>query len=153
MNIFYLHQDPTQCARYHCDKHVVKMILESAQLLSGAHWVSGSIAPYGLTHRNHPCAIWVRASLSNYMWLCSLARELCREYTHRYEKVHKSQAIIEWALLNAPNIPDYGFTMPPQAMPEPYKSEDSVSAYRNYYIGEKRTFCTWKNREIPFWFM
>jgi len=63
MNIFFLDFDTEKCAKYHCDKHVVKMILETAQLLCGTHWVIGSEAPYKLSHKNHPCAIWTRESL------------------------------------------------------------------------------------------
>ncbi len=66
MNIFYLHSDPTKCAQFHNDKHVVKMILETAQLLCGCHWAIGSHAPYKLSHKNHPCSIWVRQDLNNY---------------------------------------------------------------------------------------
>ena len=72
MNIFILDLDPQSCAEAHCDKHVVKMILETAQLLSSALWITGVEAPYRLTHKNHPCAIWTRESLDNYMWLCQL---------------------------------------------------------------------------------
>ena len=65
MNIFVLDNDPFKAAEYQCDKHVVKMVLETAQLLCSAH----ETAPYKRTHYNHPCAIWTRSSLSNYMWL------------------------------------------------------------------------------------
>lgn len=152
MNIFYLDSDAETCARYHCDKHVVKMILETAQLLCGAHTSLGRTAPYALSHRNHPCAIWVRSSLSNYEWLCELGIALCREYTHRYEKVHKSEVVIRWAQLTPPPITDLGFTMPPQAMPDMYRYiNNSVLAYREYYRKEKLVFSTWKKREIPSW--
>lgn len=104
-----------KCAEYHVDKHVVKMILETSQLLCGAHWVCGSEAPYKLSHKNHPCSIWVRKSLSNYLYLCELGLELGREYTHRYGKKHKSIEIIEWCLINKPNILDIGFTEPSES--------------------------------------
>ena len=108
MNIFFLDYDTKKCAKYHCDKHVVKMILETAQLLCGAHWVTGSEAPYKLSHKNHPCSIWVRESLSNYLYLCDLGLELCKEYTYRYGRTHKSQQIIEWCLDKKLNIKDKG---------------------------------------------
>jgi len=152
MNIFYLHTNPIICAQYHNDKHVVKMIVETAQLLCGSHWVTGSEAPYKLSHKNHPCSIWVRSSLENYLWLCELGLELCKEYSYRYGKRHKSQEVIEWCVCNKPNIPDLEFTQPPKAMPDQYKVEDPVKSYRNYYIIEKRGFCTWKNRKTPSWF-
>lgn len=153
MNIFYLDSNPTLCAKYHNDKHVVKMILETAQLLCGVHWVIGKEAPYKLSHKNHPCSIWVRSSIENYLWLCELGLELCEEYTYRYEKKHKSQYIIEWCLHNKPNIPDLPFSEPPKAMPDDFKVKDVTESYRNYYIGAKRDFCVWKNREVPKWFV
>ena len=72
MNIFILDEDPKKCAEYHNDKHVVKMILESAQLLCGVHHMveSGLDVPYGLSHKNHPCSIWARECIENYVWLC-----------------------------------------------------------------------------------
>lgn len=152
MNIFFLDYDVKKCAEYHIDKHVVKMILETSQLLCGAHWVCGSEAPYKLSHKNHPCSIWVRKSLSNYLYLCELGLELGREYTHRYGKKHKSIEIIEWCLINKPNILDIGFTEPPKAMPDEYKVKDVIQSYRNYYRGAKTSFASWKNRQIPNWF-
>ena len=153
MNIFFLDFDTNKCAEYHCDKHVVKMILETAQLLCGVHWVLGDEAPYKLTHRNHPCAIWTRECLENYIWLADLCLELCKEYTYRYGKRHKSQDIIEWCLVNKPKINDIGFTTPPMAMPDEYKVDDVIESYRNYYRGAKADFAKWKNREIPEWFL
>lgn len=162
MNIFFLDYDTQKCAQYHCDKHVVKMILETAQLLCGVHHMidqsstthrlSTDQVPYKLSHKNHPCAIWSRESLSNYLYLCDLGLELCKEYTFRYGKTHKSQQVIEWCLDNKPNILDKNFTTPPKAMPEEYKVGDVIESYRNYYRGAKREFCKWKNRNIPEWF-
>jgi hypothetical protein len=128
------------------------MILETAQLLCGVHWIVGTEAPYKLSHRNHPCAIWTRESLSNYLYLCDLGLELCYEYTYRYGKRHKSQEIIEWCLVNKPNIEDKGFTEPARAMPDEYKVSSVVESYRNYYIGEKSSIAVWKCRETPEWY-
>lgn len=153
MNIFFLDYDTKKCAQYHCDKHVVKMILETAQLLCGAHWATGSEAPYKLSHKNHPCSIWVRESQSNYLYLCDLGLELCKEYTYRYGKRHKSQQIIEWCVTNKLNICDKGFTEPPKAMPDECKLESVIDSYRNYYIKEKKSFAKWKNRNVPEWFL
>ena len=162
MNIFLLDTDTRKCAQYHCDKHVVKMILETAQLLCGVHHVTNQVptnyqttteqVPYKLSHKNHPCAIWSRESLSNYLYLCDLGLELCKEYTYRYGKRHKSQDVIEWCIVNKPNIVDKGFTEPARAMPDEYKVDSIVESYRNYYIGEKLKIAVWKNREIPEWF-
>jgi len=133
MNIFILDNNPQLCAQYHNNKHVVKMILESAQLLCGAHWVTGSEAPYRLSHKNHPCSIWVRECLENYMWLCDLGMELCREYTYRYGKRHKTQDIIEWCINTPPNIEKLGNLTPFKlAMPNECKIGNAVDSYREY---------------------
>ena len=155
MNIFILDKDVKKCAQYHCDKHVVKMILETAQLLCGVHHVTAQVTdqvPYKLSHKNHPCAIWTRESLSNYLYLCELGLALCDEYTHRYGKRHKSLQVILWCINNRPNISDKEFTEPAKAMPEEYKVKSVVDSYRNYYRGAKSGFTTWKNRDIPKWF-
>ena len=155
MNIFLLDNDTRKCAQYHCDKHVVKMILETAQLLCGVHHMTDQVTdqvPYKLSHKNHPCAIWSRESLSNYLYLCDLGLELCKEYTYRYGKRHKSQDVIEWCVTNKPNICDKEFTEPARAMPNEYKVDSVVESYRNYYIGEKSKIAVWKNRDIPEWF-
>ena len=160
MNIFFLHFDPEICAQMHVDKHVVKMILESVQLLCSAHHICPSgkdLKLMKLTHKNHPSAIWVRESLSNYNWLVDLTKELCNEYTYRYGKIHKSEK--EYLSIldeNKPNIPDIGFTPPKQAMPETYKIysdkiEDGIEAYRQYYFYEKSHMFSWKKRDIPVW--
>ena len=156
MNIFFLHLDPKTCAQMHVNKHVVKMILETAQLLCTAHHLHpnllGYIPPYKMTHKNHPSAIWTRESMSNYKWLCELGKELCIEYTYRYGKIHKSEKYIDDLMLNLPDIEDKGFSEPRQAMPDIYKDEnDSLEAYRNYYFFEKVDLHSWKNREKPFW--
>jgi hypothetical protein len=155
MNIFVLDMNVKKCAEYHNDKHVVKMILETAQLLCGVHHMTDSVneqIPYKLSHKNHPCAIWARESLTNYLWLCELGLELCKEYTYRYGKKHKSLDVITWCIINKPNIPDIGFTEPAKAMPDEYKDEDVVKSYRNYYRGAKKSFSNWKKRETPDWF-
>lgn len=160
MNIFFLDFDVKKCAKFHCDKHVVKMILETAQLLCSAHHVTihdtihDTIhVPYKLSHKNHPCSIWVRESLSNYLYLCELGLALGEEYTYRYGKTHKSIEVIQWCLTNRPNIKDIGFTTPPLAMPDEYKVESVIDSYRNYYKGAKSTIVSWKNREKPDWFL
>ena len=159
MNIFFLDENPTLSAQYHVDKHVVKMILETAQLLCSVHHVTDQVndqvndqVPYKLSHKNHPCAVWARQSLSNYLYLCELGLELGKEYTHRYGKKHKSIEVVLWCILNRPNIPDIGFTQPAMAMPDEFKVDSVVESYRNYYMGAKINLASWKNREKPFWF-
>jgi hypothetical protein len=176
MNIFYLHSDPQTCAQMHNDKHCVKMILEYAQLLSTAHrLIDGTLVDsvsktgrktrryvlpdsresviYTATHINHPSAVWVRQTDSNYYWLFSLFEELMVEYTHRYSKVHKCSELQE-VLSYAPNNITIGdFTEPTPAMPDEYKVEgDSIASYRNYYLGSKYKMSRWTNQVMPEWF-
>ena len=150
MNIFVLDKNPHVAAMYACDKHVVKMILESAQMLCSVQ--PEGTAPYKRSFYNHPCTKWVRASVANYDWLIEHARALCTEYTRRYGKVHKSEKVIDWCDTNRPELPDVGLTPFAQAMPEDYKNEDAVEAYRTYYRNDKRRFATWKDVDPPAWF-
>ena len=153
MNIFFLDWDPQKAAGFHADRHVVKMTLESAQLLCSAHWATGGTAPYKPTHKNHPCAIWVRESLSNYQWLARLGLYLCEEYEKRFGKIHKSKEIIQWCSEHFPDIPEHGLTPPVLAMPDDFKvADDPVQSYRNYYIQGKRHLAKWKSGRIPVWF-
>jgi len=153
MNIFLLDTDPYKCAVYHNDKHVVKMILETAQLLCGVHWVLDSEAPYKLSHKNHPCAIWTRECIENYIWLCDLGLALSKEYSHRYNKRHKSQDIIEWCYDTLPSLRTNGDITPfALAMPDECKIGDAVESYRVYYMTEKRSLGSWKMRSQPQWF-
>ena len=138
----------------HCDKHVVKMILEYAQLLCSAWHILDEkheyFKPkYKLTHKNHPCALWVRSSIGNYKWLCALGLALCKEYTFRYDKIHKSEEIIHELSKNIIRVKVYDFFDPPQAMPDIYKNSDAVFAYHKYYMGEKKHILKWKKRREP----
>ena len=161
MNIFFLHILPQICAEMHIDKHVVKMILETTQLLCSAHYMANEnntpiYTPcYKLTHKNHPSSIWTRESKENYKWLCELGKELCKEYTYRYGKIHKCQAYIEDLAQHVPNLPDLEFTQPRQAMPNMYKDDDSIEAYRQYYFFGKIKIHSWKGkisgRPTPEW--
>lgn len=158
MNIFYLDNDPVECAKLHCDKHVVKMILETAQLLSNAHHMLDGdqvIKPiYKLTHKNHPSAIWTRESVEHYNWLWNLLRALCKEYTYRYGKVHKvERESLLYVLQDPPsNIKSAGYRPPTPAMPDEYKVSDIIQSYKNYYNGAKTKFARWTNRTTPEWF-
>ena len=127
------------------------MILESAQMLSAVVRLNGHDIGYKLTHKNHPCTIWARESLSNYNWLVRLTRLLNYEYRYRYDKDvnHKSYDLVK--TLPTPKIPDIGLTAFAQAMPDQYKNENVVKAYRDYYINEKSNFLTWTKRKKPTW--
>ena len=176
MNIFILDNDINKCAESHVDKHVVKMPLESAQMLCTVHWIQRFIGytprkltseelivlknakrltnrpfPYLPAMPNHPCTIWVRESLDNYEWLYCLALALNDEYGYRYGgKSHKS---IQEVVLKLPDIdlPRRGLTPFAQAMPDQYKNENAVVAYRKYYTEDKYNLFSWKSREIPEW--
>tara|TARA_X000001036_G_scaffold324941_1_gene303516 strand:+ start:713 stop:1165 length:453 start_codon:yes stop_codon:yes gene_type:complete len=150
MNIFVLDKNPHVAAMYACDRHVVKMILESAQMLCSVQ--PEGTAPYKRAFYNHPCTKWVRASSANYDWLIEHALALCAEYSRRYGKVHKSEKVIDWCDANRPELPDVGLTPFAQAMPEDYKNKDAVEAYRTYYRNDKRRFATWKDVDPPTWF-
>lgn len=139
MNIFVLDLDPKIAATQLIDKHVVKMVLETAQLLSSVcNLIAGEkVAQYKTTHKNHPCTVWARTSQQNFDWLVQHGLAIAAEYTKRYKKVHKSQAVIEWCRDNAPQLPDIGLTKFAMAMPEQYRTDDPVESYRRYYQAEK----------------
>jgi|TARA_R110000803_G_scaffold10752_1_gene32587 hypothetical protein len=151
MNIFVLDTEIKKCAEYHCDKHVIKMILESVQMMSSVVRLSGYDLGYKLTHKNHPCTIWARKSLANYKWLFKLTEGLNAEYRYRYNKTvnHKSYDMVK--TLPMPNIPDTGLTPFAQAMPDQYKSNNAVQSYRDYYLNEKANLLTWTKRKTPAW--
>ena len=149
MNIFVLDKNPKKAAGMLCDKHISKMILESAQMLSTAHWMTGEKAPYKPSFRNHPCTVWVRNSKNNYRWLAEHALEMCREYKRRYKRTHKTQKVIEWCKKNTPKIKKTKRTRFAQAMPKKYKGRNAVKSYRNYYLHEKLKFCKWRHSRKP----
>ena len=158
MNIFYLDRDPKVAAQMHCDKHCIKMILESAQMLSTAHRVidgddyANERGLYKMAHKNHPSTIWVRSSDEHYNWMYSLMLSQMEEYTYRYDKHHATERLIEPLRLLPTSIENNGFVDPPMCMPEYCKKDDVVSSYQNYYIEEKSDFATWKRRAMPEWF-
>lgn len=176
MNIFYIDKDPVQAAQWMVDKHVVKMILESAQLLSTAHrlldgqevigtsktgrkarrWIledSREPVLYSATHINHPSAIWCRQSVENYNWLVDHFFALMDEYTFRYNKTHKCYGHLSQMLSSPPNnLKEYDWTEMPSAMADEYKiSTDPLTNYRNYYKVGKVRMHAWKNRQPPEW--
>lgn len=169
MNIFILSQDPAECARFHCDTHVVKMPTESGIMLSTAHryldghWKDGYLihdkwngllmAPKG-GYGKHMCSIWSRASLENYQWHYALFKELANEFTHRYGKAHGAWERLGAILATPPaNIESRGWTPPAQAMPEHLRGDNPVAAYRKYYIEEKGAIARWEQgRTAPAWF-
>ena len=161
MNIFHLHTDPKICAEYHCDKHVVKMILETAQMLSTAYrkeFIFSSTESAGELYKpafpKHPMTIWVGDSLGNYLWSLDLLGHLLNQYRHRYNnKVHSTGRILNNLLKLTDNVRDKfqykTFLIPPLCMPDEYKCDNYIQAYRNYYIGEKKRFAKYTLVDIP----
>lgn len=206
MNIFALDNDPKLAAQMHLDKHIVKMPIEYAQLLSTAHrlldgrleerltpegrkkkfWLLGNERLvlkdfevmltnddeakgqlvkvqklvienpkcYGISHMNHPSAIWARESDANYRWLFRLLQETSAEYQHRYGRIHKTWTDVKDFLSQPPrNIAAGDLTEFRQAMGEEFKvPNDPITAYQNYYVGAKAPFARWTNRPTPAWF-
>lgn len=159
MNIFVLDEDPIVAARYQCDKHVVKMMLETAQLLSTAQRELDPDSPliehvYKPTHKNHPCAVWVRESSANYGWTIEHLQGLLFEYRQRYKKTSKIEREILPVLLEMRNpSPKKPLTPFAQAMPDEYKRQDAVEAYRLYYRAEKAAFARWERSVQPDWWI
>jgi len=154
MNIFYLDKCPDKAARLQYNKHVVKMILESAQMLCTAHHCYGDKdqvenVPYKQAHLNHPSTIWTRRSKSTYMWLYDHMMALGDEYTKRYGKTHLSITKCKNFLAILPrHIQGDDWCQPPQAMPDEYKDKCSIQAYWNYYIGEKHVVANLKTEKL-----
>jgi hypothetical protein len=179
MNIFVLNEDPQIAAHMHCDKHVPKMIVESAQMLSTAHRLLDGeeyLAPsksgkrmvkhyrltenddiiYKAVHAGHPCTVWTMESAQNYIWHYSLFRALADEFEYRFNKIHRSWDILKDILYATPvNIPFKGrtpFAKAMKAYPELMEVEDPVEAYRAFYMEDKVEFAKWeKGRPAPKW--
>lgn len=175
MNVFFVDRCPYKAAQSLVDSHVVKMVVESAQLLSTAHrvldgtpisvlnengrrvkrWVlpdDRETVLYLATHQNHPSAVWSRANKYNYKWLYCHWLGLMQEYKHRYGKQHSCERMI-FTLCKVPNnIADNPFTDPPPAMDKQYIiSDNSIDNYRNYYNTGKRHLHKYTNRTVPPW--
>jgi len=173
LNIFVLDKDPVKAAQFHCDKHVVKMILEAGQMMCASHWMwnlwslrktlkdfkrirdakdfiiantdQRYLPPWSMTHVRHPCTIWTGNVTGNYFWHEQLMRELLDEYTRRYNRKHKSEVVYEWLSKNMPqNINPGMMTTHPQCMPDDCKVPgNTVLAYRNYYNKHKAYMAKW----------
>ena len=158
MNIFILHTDIQQNVQQYVDKHVVKMPLESAQMLcTVANELCGKqVAPYKSTHINHPCTIWARQSKQNFEYLFALMVAIDIERQYRFNSAENHLSVTKLIQANilqyADMLPNSGLTDFAQCMPEPYKvAGDAVSAYRNYYNCEKRNLFKWTKRNTPDW--
>lgn len=178
MNIFILDEDPSIAARMMCDKHVVKMIVESGQMLSTVWrvldgeeytelsksnrkikrwklpWKMWDEMLYKASFVGHPCTQWAMENDKNFHWLTQHAYELCSEYTRRYKKTHKASDMISYMRYRTPENIRRADKMTDfaQAMPDQYKEANAVNAYRNYYIYEKCRFAKWKDSNVPDWY-
>jgi hypothetical protein len=182
MNIFVLHENPRIAAQMHCERHILKMIIEHTQMMAATYYhtigisrkkeilenqekvdnlfrgfprkdENGNDNPYKISHVNHPCTIWSRASLSNFNWLLDCTKALCEEFTYRYKGIHSVESIVDWMYQNPPLIEDIGLTPFAQAMPEFYKGSDPIESYRKYYAFKTSYMrVNWKLEErIPSW--
>mmetsp|Transcript_28037 Transcript_28037/g.45124 ORF Transcript_28037/g.45124 Transcript_28037/m.45124 type:complete len:262 (-) Transcript_28037:144-929(-) len=175
MNIFFLSMSPKQAARWHANIHVVKMIVETAQLLCNVHhrqrehclppYVNKSRIPYkesAAGHRKLGSMIWVAESLGNYRWAVQLGLELCIEYNKGRGRAagktskHKTQKVLEWLRDHEPSflrskrtpVKAKHLAMPPRFK----KAASSVQAYRDYYYSKRRKMkMEWPSGRTPVW--
>jgi hypothetical protein len=181
VNRFIIENTPVDCAKSHCDKHVPKMVVEEAQMLSTAHRLLDGVQEYrpsksgkrmvkywklpddrqdvlySAVHMNHPCTKWSMETLGNYSWSVKLFLALCNEYTYRYNKVHKSYELAPWLIIPPTNInQSLELTPMPLAMgaaPECKDPNDVVGSYRKFYQTKQDRFrMAWTNRPVPEWF-
>jgi hypothetical protein len=155
MNLFFISRDPKKCAKYQTDAHVCKMPTETAQILCNVLFIHNHPTPWKEFNPKHTIVRWANLSKANWMWTYRLGIELCKEYTYRYGKVHKAESIIK-SLECPPELPDVPFSDPYLAMPDEYKSTNSLNSYRRFYFyGKRRMFFLvngewrWKKRKLP----
>ena len=164
MNIFILDEDPIMSAKFYCDKHIPKMVVELYQQLGSAvirHGATPDMMPLTKKgtplrggYHNHPCTRWVGDSRANFLWASYHAAMLCEEYTKRFDKTHFCEHGIEKLYELHKLIPDGELTPFAQAMPDEYRDEDAVVAYRNYYMYDKSRFAQWnRGRDAPYWWL
>jgi len=158
VNIFYLHHAAPLAARMHCDVHVVKMVLETAQILCTVHHIhgNGEAVPYKPTHPRHPSVLWAAESKAHYDWLQHLGHHLCDEYALRYKgRRHACEDYIKGCLRFPPPAlmaQKFLWREPPQAMPDDCKVDGNpVAAYRKYYQKHKAPFAKWRLGGVPAW--
>ena len=171
MNLFFLHSDPSICAQQHCDKHVVKMLLETTQILYTSFYINNCIHllpdfAYRKASPAHPTVIWVSLCISNWNYALHLAINLSHEYTLRYKRVHSCDKHINFLKNIVPDFPEKknpykpttklayfpGTTPVPLAMPEDSMRSTAILSYRSYYMIHKKHFAKWNYSPIPLWF-
>jgi len=157
MNIFATHQDPYLSAKVLPDKHIVKMPLESCQMLaiiySKWYYDWGTLpkadgTPYSTkkgAFRNHPSTKWAGSSIYNTAWLIQHGCCLADEYQRRYGKIHTcSKALFEAKKIfhrkTNKAITCWGMAENfSRAMPDEWKCDDSIDTFTAYkrYIASK----------------
>ena len=166
MNIFVTDFDPTIAAHNLCDKHVIKMVLESTMLLSNVMHKEGfTNPPCKLAFSKHPCSVWAGKSIGNYCWLYDHNLAICKEFENRYGHSHSFVQHLPglnpaklWHIkeerwpMTLDDYVDLGFD--DFCNCTPYKEMPNVvEAYRKYYIEAKSKFATWKKTEPPDWYL
>ena len=165
MNIFILDADIKNSARFHTDKHCVKMILEHCQMLCTSVLVNPNLqttldiidVPYKKAHINHPCTIWVSKNHDNFAWLVAYTHELHEEYKYRYGREHLSYTTLKSSRIITDNIIAYGSSLsildlaPACVMPDECKIGSVIESYRNYYKQYKSQLFSWTKRDKPYW--
>ncbi|MBP9742544.1 MAG: hypothetical protein KBD37_04215 [Burkholderiales bacterium] len=165
MNIFILDSDIKKSAKYHVDKHCVKMILEHCQMLCTALTLNSSLQqkldiidiPYKKSHVNHPCTLWVSKNYDNFAWLVAYTHELHEEYKYRYGRDHLSYITLESKRIITQHLIKYGRKLsilnlsPACAMPDECKVGSVIDSYRNYYHMHKSHLFSWTKRNKPEW--
>ncbi len=160
MNLFATSTCPKQSAYDHNDKHCTKMLLETAQLLCTAHHLEGQASDipdiYRTTHKNHPSAVWVRASRANYLWTYDLFEALCSEFRTRFGKIHLTDTKLRVSLTKVPRyITARELTAPPACMPDEFKvhadGEWPTESYKLYLSRGKDwiNYDSWRRRPGP----
>jgi hypothetical protein len=160
VNLFYLDSDPKKCAQYYCDRHVNKIMVEIAQMLSQAHYDFGNeIPPYKKSKLIKPQILiytWITESRGNYIFAGKLALELLEEYKYRYNKeTHACIYPLAWLTSHIPlRLPDKGQTK--------FKLTNNVFAYEDYfseieasrfvYVDYKCKKDRWTKRPKPEWY-
>lgn len=152
MNIFAVDDNPILAAQALHDRHVVKMALETAQILCTVAHGLGLPARYKPTHKAHPCTVWAGATVGNLAWLGDHGLALCAEYTRRFGKVHACEQVIRETIADALSATPSGLRTPfAQVMPDEYRGDDAVTAYRRMYRATKVDGNRWTNRNKPAW--
>jgi hypothetical protein len=162
MNIFSTSPCPEQSAKWLVDKHCVKQILESCQLLCTAFHTQGINAPYKPTHKNHPSSIWTRQSAENFQWLISHTYGILKEYSERYKKIHKSSQVLKWCddhyhLLgfDSNDLTPFAIAISNDSVCRALSYFDTLSAtekYKAYYFFDKNHLASWKEKNPPYWY-